>query len=282
MAACKMVQVTEEHAKKHYEDLAKKPFYSDLCKFICSGPMVAMVWEGLDACKTGRSLLGETNPADSKPGTIRGDFAVDIGRNVCHGSDGVESAKKEIALWFKPGEIVSWTPCQQSWVYELPAGAPASSSAPAKKAAPAGKKIGTLEITVDKANMKNSDQVAKLDPLVKLKLGTEECQTKQLKSTLTPMWDETFQMDVYNLQDRLIVTAFLGENEAGEGYLLLDSLIQGKSTFKGVAVKGGKLDLTLKALDFGQEAKAEEDSGDWMDFCGEDGEMGGMDDSDED
>ncbi|CCX10480.1 Similar to Nucleoside diphosphate kinase; acc. no. Q7Z8P9 [Pyronema omphalodes CBS 100304] len=83
-----------------------------------SGPICAMVWEGRDAVKTGRVLLGATNPAASAPGTIRGDFAIDVGRNVCHGSDSVENAKKEIALWFKPEELVSWKQASHNWVYE--------------------------------------------------------------------------------------------------------------------------------------------------------------------
>lgn len=73
------------------------------------GPVVCMVWEGLTAVTTGRKLLGETRPADSLPGTIRGDFCLDVGRNLCHGSDSVESAKKEINLWFKPEEMNKYT-----------------------------------------------------------------------------------------------------------------------------------------------------------------------------
>jgi nucleoside-diphosphate kinase len=102
-----------------------------------SGPICAMVWEGREACKVGRSMyhatsppslglipntclviLGTTNPLQSAPGTIRGDYAIDVGRNVCHGSDGVESAKKEIALWFKPEEIHSYEQGQKAWIYE--------------------------------------------------------------------------------------------------------------------------------------------------------------------
>lgn len=77
-----------------------------------------MVWEGTDAVKTGRTLLGATNPLASAPGTIRGDFAIAVGRNVCHGSDTVENAKKEIALWFGEGEVKSWNNCSEAWVYE--------------------------------------------------------------------------------------------------------------------------------------------------------------------
>jgi len=85
-----------------------------------SGPICAMVWEGRDAVKTGRTLLGATNPAASAPGTIRGDFAIDVGRNVCHGSDTVENAKKEIDLWFKKDELNSWKLPQADWIYEKP------------------------------------------------------------------------------------------------------------------------------------------------------------------
>lgn len=77
-----------------------------------------MVWEGTNVVKTGRVMLGATNPADSTPGTIRGDLCVEVGRNILHGSDGVESAKKEIALWFTEKEVISWTPAHESWVYE--------------------------------------------------------------------------------------------------------------------------------------------------------------------
>ena len=83
-----------------------------------SGPICAMVWEGNDAVKTGRTLLGATNPLASAPGTIRGDFAIAVGRNVCHGSDTVENAKKEIALWFSNDEVKSWANHSESWVYE--------------------------------------------------------------------------------------------------------------------------------------------------------------------
>lgn len=83
-----------------------------------SGPVVPMVWEGLNVVKTGRVLLGETNPADSKPGTIRGDLCIQVGRNIIHGSDSVESAKKEIGLWFTEKEVVNWKPANEAWLYE--------------------------------------------------------------------------------------------------------------------------------------------------------------------
>ena len=92
-------QASKEHLEEHYADLKKKPFFPGLVEYMSSGPVVPMVWEGLNVVKTGRVMLGETNPKDSLPGTIRGDFCIQVGRNICHGSDAVESAKKEIDLW---------------------------------------------------------------------------------------------------------------------------------------------------------------------------------------
>lgn len=83
-----------------------------------SGPVVPMVWEGLNVVKTGRVMLGATNPADSAPGTIRGDLCIQVGRNIIHGSDSVESANKEISLWFTEKEVVNWKPANEGWVYE--------------------------------------------------------------------------------------------------------------------------------------------------------------------
>ncbi|KAK3707343.1 nucleoside diphosphate kinase Ndk1 [Vermiconidia calcicola] len=118
LVAMKLTTASKEHLEKHYEDLSDKPFFKGLVAYMASGPVCAMVWEGREVVKTGRQLLGATNPLASQPGTIRGDFAIDVGRNVCHGSDAVESAKKEIALWFDEKEIQSWTSTQHSWVYE--------------------------------------------------------------------------------------------------------------------------------------------------------------------
>ncbi|XP_042229471.1 elongation factor 1-beta-like [Homarus americanus] len=118
LAGMKYMQATEDHLKKHYADLADKPFYPGLCKYMSSGPLVAMCWEGTGVVTTARNMMGETRPADSKPGTIRGDFCIEVGRNIIHGSDSVESANKEIALWFSPGELVSWTQANETWIYE--------------------------------------------------------------------------------------------------------------------------------------------------------------------
>jgi len=119
LVAIKLVSASKAHLEKHYEDLKDKPFFPGLVTYMASGPICAMVWQGREVVKTGRLILGATNPLASAPGTIRFDYAIDVGRNVCHGSDSVDSAKKEIALWF-PGkdEIVTWTSAQAGWVYE--------------------------------------------------------------------------------------------------------------------------------------------------------------------
>ncbi|KAM4715737.1 nucleoside diphosphate kinase B-like [Anableps anableps] len=117
LVGLKMLQASEDLLKQHYIDLKDRPFFPSLVNYMSSGPVVAMVWEGKGVVKTGRVMLGETNPADSKPGTIRGDFCIDVSKNIIHGSDSVESAKKEISLWFKPEELVNYISCAFSWLY---------------------------------------------------------------------------------------------------------------------------------------------------------------------
>ena len=106
------------HFEEHYSDLSSKGFFKGLIDYASSGPVCAMVWEGDNAVATGRKMLGATKPFDSEPGTIRGDFCIDVGRNIIHGSDAVESANKEIALWFKEEELVSWESHSKAWIYE--------------------------------------------------------------------------------------------------------------------------------------------------------------------
>jgi len=119
LVAMKFMWASEEHLKKHYADLSSKPFFPGLVKYMASGPVVPMVWEGKNVVKTGRIMLGETDPFKSSPGTIRGDFCIEVGRNICHGGDSVESANKEIDLWFgKEKEVVDWTQASVNWVYE--------------------------------------------------------------------------------------------------------------------------------------------------------------------
>merc|ERR1712121_157931 len=108
LVAMKMMKADKDLLTQHYYDLREKKFFPSLVEFIGSGPVVPMVWEGKDVVKQGRYMLGETNPLASLPGSIRGDYSVDLGRNIIHASDSVESANKEIALWLKEEELVSW------------------------------------------------------------------------------------------------------------------------------------------------------------------------------
>ncbi|MEY2979400.1 MAG: nucleoside-diphosphate kinase [Prochlorotrichaceae cyanobacterium] len=118
LVGLKLLQVSRELAEKHYEVHKDKPFFAGLVNFITSGPVVAMVWEGDGVVASSRKIIGATNPLNAEPGTIRGDFGVSIGRNLIHGSDAVETAQREIALWFKEDELAPWTPSVQSWLYE--------------------------------------------------------------------------------------------------------------------------------------------------------------------
>ncbi|XP_068192028.1 nucleoside diphosphate kinase 3 isoform X2 [Antennarius striatus] len=117
LVGLKLMQASEDLLKQHYWDLRSKPFFRELIRYMSSGPVVAMVWEGLDIVKTARMMMGETNPADSRPGTIRGDYCVEVGRNVIHGSDSVESAQKEIYLWFDEHELHCWEDSSNHWIY---------------------------------------------------------------------------------------------------------------------------------------------------------------------
>ncbi|KAM8963798.1 nucleoside diphosphate kinase A-like [Lycaon pictus] len=118
LIAMKLIQASEDFLKEHYIDLKDHPFFASLVKYMQSGPVVAMVQKGLNVVKTGQVMLRETNSADSKPGTIHGDFCIQVGRNIIHGSDSVESAEKEIDLWFQPEERVDYKSCAQNWIYE--------------------------------------------------------------------------------------------------------------------------------------------------------------------
>lgn len=112
----KLMSPSKALLEAHYADLSAKPFFPGMIATMMSGPVCCMVWEGFEAVAGGRRLLGATKPSESAPGTIRGDFALMVGRNICHGSDSVENAKKEIALWFKPEELTVSTHPAQGWV----------------------------------------------------------------------------------------------------------------------------------------------------------------------
>ncbi|NP_062704.2 nucleoside diphosphate kinase 3 precursor [Mus musculus] len=118
LVALKLVQASEELLREHYVELREKPFYSRLVKYMSSGPVVAMVWQGLDVVHASRALIGATDPGDAMPGTIRGDFCMEVGKNVIHGSDSVESAHREIALWFREAELLCWEDSAGHWLYE--------------------------------------------------------------------------------------------------------------------------------------------------------------------
>uniref|UniRef100_A0ACB8ELE9 Uncharacterized protein n=1 Tax=Sphaerodactylus townsendi TaxID=933632 RepID=A0ACB8ELE9_9SAUR len=118
LVAMKLIHASEDLLREHYIDLKDRPFYAGLVEYMHSGPVVAMVWEGFNVIRTGRVMLGETNPVDSRPGTIRGDFCVQVGRNIIHGSDSAESAETEINLWFAPEEVVDYRSCEHPWIYD--------------------------------------------------------------------------------------------------------------------------------------------------------------------
>jgi len=118
LVAMKLVHASKKHLEIHYQDLKEKPFFPSLIEYMASGPICAMVWEGLDVVKQGRAMLGATNPLDSAPGTIRGDFCIQTGRNICHGSDSVGSAAREIAHWFQPSEVLDYAFANSKWIYE--------------------------------------------------------------------------------------------------------------------------------------------------------------------
>merc|ERR1719471_667179 len=190
LLCAKMMQAPESLLKEHYADLSKKGFFSELIRYMGSGPVVPMVWQGLGAVKQGRVLLGATNPKDSAPGTTRGDLCIDVGRNIIHGSDSVESAEKEIALWFSKAEITSWRSAQTEWVYEEEELEPLQ-ALPAKGPQGAGKKMGLTE-QIDQARQLIKNSLECVDGLVSAsgssedmalvkKLNALEVENKQLK-----------------------------------------------------------------------------------------------------
>lgn len=118
LVGLKLMNVPRELAEEHYSVHRERPFFSSLVDFITSSPVVAMVFEGDGVVASARKIIGATNPLTAEPGTIRGDFGVSIGRNLIHGSDALETAQREIALWFKEDELVNWEPTIKSWLYE--------------------------------------------------------------------------------------------------------------------------------------------------------------------
>jgi nucleoside-diphosphate kinase len=118
IVAMKLTNMPQEKAKEHYAEHVGKKFYQDLVDFITSGPSVSMVVEGLGAITAMRKLNGATNPAEAAPGTLRGDYGIETGRNVVHGSDSPASAAREIALHFDDSELISYQRIDEAWLYE--------------------------------------------------------------------------------------------------------------------------------------------------------------------
>lgn len=114
--AVKLMKVTADLAERHYAEHRGKPFFAGLVEFITSSPVVAMVWEGPGAVALVRTMMGATNPAASAPGTIRGDLAVSLAMNVVHGSDSVESAAREVSIFFTDAELIDWSSVATAWV----------------------------------------------------------------------------------------------------------------------------------------------------------------------
>jgi len=118
IVAMKLMHMGEELARRHYAIHEGKPFFEGLIQYITSAPVVVMVIEGAKAIEVVRRTMGATNPADAQPGTIRADFALEIGRNLVHGSDGPDTASKEVALCFEESEMLSWQRDTDRWVFE--------------------------------------------------------------------------------------------------------------------------------------------------------------------
>lgn len=120
IVAAKMLIIERDLAEQHYGEHSEKPFFKDLVDYITSGPVLALVIEGEECVSLIRKMVGSTNPKESEPGTIRGDYAIDTGRNVIHASDSAESAKREIPLFFNDGEICSYPLPDGELIYEEP------------------------------------------------------------------------------------------------------------------------------------------------------------------
>jgi nucleoside-diphosphate kinase len=118
LVAARFESLPEARVTEQYKEHLSKPFFPSLKKYIMGGPCFLMVWEGRNAVAIARTLIGATNPSEASPGTIRGDFGIDIGRNVIHGSDSAESATREIAIHFRQNDLVTYKRVDESVIYE--------------------------------------------------------------------------------------------------------------------------------------------------------------------
>ncbi|PLR82650.1 nucleoside-diphosphate kinase [Bacillus canaveralius] len=117
LAGAKLMIISKELAEQHYGEHKERPFFGELVDFITSGPVFAMVWQGENVIAAARQMMGATNPKDAAPGTLRGDFGVTVGKNVIHGSDSPESAKREIGLFFNNDEVAEYNKLVKEWIY---------------------------------------------------------------------------------------------------------------------------------------------------------------------
>jgi nucleoside-diphosphate kinase len=118
LVAAKFMWVDRQLAETHYSVHEGKPFYAGLIEYITSAPVMAMVWEGPSAVAAVRQTMGATRPTEAAPGSLRHDLALEVGRNLTHASDEPSNAEKEVALWFKPAELVEWQRDMDRWVFE--------------------------------------------------------------------------------------------------------------------------------------------------------------------
>jgi nucleoside-diphosphate kinase len=118
LVGAKFMQVSRQHAETHYAIHKGKPFYDGLIEYIISAPVMAMVWEGPNAVAAIRQTMGSTRPTEAAPGSLRHDFALEVGRNLTHASDTVENGEKEVSLWFEEAELVDWKRDVDRWVFE--------------------------------------------------------------------------------------------------------------------------------------------------------------------
>jgi nucleoside-diphosphate kinase len=120
LVGSKFIQMSQDRAEEHYAEHTDKPFFDDLTDFITSGPVVPMVWEGQDATRQVRQIIGDTDPAEAAPGTIRGDYALDLGRNVVHAADHEDPGanEREVDLYFDEEELVDYERIDETWLYE--------------------------------------------------------------------------------------------------------------------------------------------------------------------
>ncbi len=118
LVGMKFMAVSRELAEQHYDVHKERPFFQGLVDFITSSPVVAMVWSGEGVVASARKIIGATNPLSAEPGTLRGDFCIEVGRNLIHGSDAIETAQREIALWFSEAELVTWETHSKPWLCE--------------------------------------------------------------------------------------------------------------------------------------------------------------------